>query len=309
MKIVITGGLGFIGSNIIQKLNGEHELIILDNYSTSIISKINGINAIECDITKSANLNKIKISNVDVVLHLAAQSSGPKSIDIPDVDININIMGTLNIINWCISNSVPKIIFASSFVVYGDNKNECVGETDYCYPRSIYALSKMYCERLLEIYGTHHGLNWNIIRHFNVYGPGQDLSRMDQGMISIFMKLMMDQNHIKVKGSLSRFRDFIHIDDVVEAWILCLNDSKYSNQIYNLGTGVKTTINELLNALSIILNKKDKIKIEQGENTPGDILGCYANIDKMREQINFKPKYELLNGLKNMANCANNYIS
>ena len=287
-----------------KRLKNNNEVIIIDNFSNAINQIKNDVDIIECNITDTNSLNKIELSNVDAVLHLAAQSSGPKSIDIPEKDININIIGTLNIINWCIKNKVPKILFASSFVVFGDQAKECLDETDYCFPKSIYALSKLYCERLLDIYACHYGINWNVLRQFNVYGPGQDLSRMDQGMVSIFMKLVMDQDYIGVKGSLERFRDFIYIEDVITGWELCLFDQKYNNQIYNLGSGTKTNIVDLIYALAEIFNKREKITIKQTENTPGDMLGCYANISKISEQLKFQPKFKLLSGLQNMADWA-----
>ena len=304
MKVVITGGCGYIGSKIIEKLKGYNEIIIFDNFSTSVIEKYKNVDIVKCDITDFSNLKKIKISNVDAVLHLAAQSSGPLSIKVPEKDIDININGTLNIIKWCIENNVNKLLFASSFVVYGDHEKEILTETDYCHPKSIYSLSKLYCERLLDIYASHHGVNWSILRQFNVYGPGQDLSRSDQGMVSIFMKMVMDRDYIGVKGSLDRFRDFIHIDDIVSGWIKCLEDNKYRNQIYNLGSGSKTTIKSLIKSLGLIFNKAEVLKFEQVGNTPGDILGCFADISKISNNLGYNPKYDLISGLRNMAQWA-----
>ena len=304
MKIVITGGCGYIGSNIVNRLVDHHEIIIFDNFSSSVDNNKDSVEIINCDLTNADSLSKLKINGVDAVLHLAAQSSGPKSIDIPRKDIDINVIGTLNVIDWCINNDVPKILFASSFVVCGDQDNECINEKIHCTPKSIYALSKLYCERLLDIYASHHGINWNVLRQFNVYGPGQDLTRMDQGMVSIFMKLVMDQNHIGVKGSLDRFRDFIHIDDVVTGWELCLLDKVKRNEIYNLGSGMRTTISQLIDSLASIFNKSNKLSVKQTGDTPGDILGCYADISKISNQLDFKPKYDLKSGLKNMADWA-----
>ena len=113
-------------------------------------------------------------------------------------------------IKWCENNSVYRILFASSFVVYGDNLEQPRAiENDHCNPKSIYALSKYYCERLLEIYAQPRGINWNILRMFNVFGPGQDMSRDDQGMVSIFLKIVKDSDFVGVQGRLDRFRDFI----------------------------------------------------------------------------------------------------
>jgi len=306
IRVVVTGGCGYIGSNIVNKLlSNGYEVSIIDNMMTDIPNKNFDCEIINCDITNQDQLLSIKKKNIDAVLHLAAQSSGPKSIDIPELDININIIGTLNMLKWCQANNVPRIIFASSFVVYGDQQGtEYVRESDYCYPKSVYGISKQYCERLINIYGTHLGIKWNVLRMFNVYGPGQNLSRTDQGMVSIFMNLVKNKNLINVNGSLKRFRDFIHIEDIISGWELCLHDNDHYNQIYNLGSGVKTTISDLLQSLIVVFDKKGEVIIKEVGETPGDILGCFADISKIKNELGYKPKYDLDIGIRNMAEWA-----
>ncbi|MAD48321.1 MAG: hypothetical protein CMQ53_03095 [Gammaproteobacteria bacterium] len=300
MKLVVTGGRGYIGSKIVSNLEKSgHEIIILDNLSTPVESTFSECKFFKTDITRYEDLSKIKLKNVDAVLHLAAQSSGPKSIEIPETDININIIGTLNIIKWCSANEIPRILFASSFVVYGDHEIDVAyNEKMECKPKSIYALSKRYSERMLDIYAEHHQISWNVLRQFNVYGPGQDLKRLDQGMVSIFMNIVMNEESVKVNGSLNRYRDFIHIDDVVSGWELCLKHGK-KNQIYNLGSGKKTTIKNLIEAIKKALNKDIPV-IEEGI-TVGDILGCYANIEKVKNQLGYEPNFDIYDGVKDMA--------
>lgn len=300
MKIAITGGFGFIGSKLANHLLAKnHQLILIDNFSSSVINEMQGAELIKCDITNASDLDKIKINDIDILLHLAAQSSGPKSFEIPHKDIDININGTLNMINWCLMNEVPRIIYASSFVVYGDQENaEILSENSNCYPKSIYALSKYYCENLLKIFGQPKGLNWNVMRMFNVYGPGQDLSRKDQGMVSIFIDALKNNDYFGVQGSLNRFRDFIHIDDVIQGWELSINNTEYVNQIFNLGSGQKILISELIDKILIGLNKAGKTKIEEVGKTEGDIMGCYADISKIRK-IGFDPTIDLQEGINN----------
>lgn len=300
MKLVVTGGRGYIGSRVVNKLlRAGHEVIILDNLSTSVDLEQNSCEFFEADITDYESLSEIKIKDVDAILHLAAQSSGPRSIEIPDIDININITGTLNIIKWCSLNNIPRILFASSFVVYGDHDlNSALNEQAECKPKSIYALSKRYAERLFDIYAEHHQISWNVLRQFNVYGPGQDLSRTDQGMVSIFMKIIMNEESVKVQGSLDRYRDFIHIDDVVSGWELCL-EKGLPNHIYNLGSGQKTTLRDLIEAIKIAMKKN--IPVHEVGSTPGDIMGCYANIDKIRNHLGFNPKFDINKGVLDMA--------
>jgi len=308
MKIVVTGSQGFIGTNICNELIlRNHDLICIDNFFSSIENKnLDSIkDVINCDITKKNNLDKIKIDKIDVLVHLAGQSSGPKSFSVPNLDVDLNIQGTINMIDWCILNKIPRIIFASSFVVYG-NADGIVSEELSPKPQSIYALSKFYCEKLFEIYAQPKGLNWNVLRMFNVYGPGQDLKRTDQGMVSIFLDIIKTKGEIVVKGSLDRFRDFIHIKDVTKAWILCIENDEQNNQIYNLGTGQKTYVRELLNLL-IKINSTKEFNIIEESNTSGDIMGCYANINKIKKDLDFDPQFSLEEGLRNFSQWADNF--
>ena len=299
MKLIITGGFGYIGSNIAKHLISKgHEVIILDYLDKPINDSGPDCASQKCDITILEELESIKVKNVDAVLHLAAQSSGPNSIKIPEKDIQVNILGTLNIIKWCQINNINKILFASSFVVYGDNaKKEKVRENDYCNPKSIYALSKHYCEGLLKIYAKSLGVNWNILRMFNVYGPGQDLSRDDQGMVSIFLQKVISSDFVGVKGRLDRFRDFIYIDDIVEGWELCLLDQNNINQIFNLGSGIKTHLSTIIDIIIKACSKDGDVVVKEICTTPGDIMGSYADISKISKKLGYNPKTDLKTGI------------
>lgn len=302
MKVVITGGTGFIGRNIVRHLASKgHTIFLLTHLSKPLgIEEIN-CKIFKCDISNFKTLQNISIKGIDALIHLAAQSSGPKSFKIPEIDISTNVLGTLNIIKWCNKNKINRILFASSFTVYGDViGKEQLQEEDLCHPNSIYGLSKYTCEQLLKIYGIPLGINWNILRMFNVYGPDQNLSRKDQGMVNIFMNYIRKDNYIPVKGSLNRFRDFIYIDDVVKGWEYCLMNDKNPNKVYNLGSGTKTYIYELIQTLIKAFGKNKDIKIKEINSTPGDIIGCYADISKFYKDFNFKPKFSLDTGIREM---------
>ena len=299
-KIIITGGLGYLGSHLSRRLIKEgFDVIILDNYFTNICKKIEGTKIIKCDITNYKRLKKIKLKNIHAVLHLAAQSSGPKSIEFPDLDVKLNILATVNILKFCKKNKIKKFMFASSFTVYGDpKKSQILKENDLCQPKSLYGISKHTCEEYIKILCKKYFISWNIIRMFNIYGPGQDLSRRDQGIVSIYLSYIKDGNYLPIKGSLSRFRDLIYIDDVVEAWIKCLKNKKGKNEIFNLGSGKKTFIKEIINEIILIYGKIGKIKIKKITPTPGDITGCYANMTKIKKKVNFKPKISFKKGIR-----------
>lgn len=299
MKILITGGMGYIGSNIISRLRKEnHEVTIIDNFSTNITNSHADTEIERADITNYESLKVIaKKGYFDAILHLAAQSSGALSFKEPELDMKVNILGTLNIIRLCEYLEIPRILFASSFTVYGDNpSHEMLNESLSCDPKSIYGIGKLTGEQYLKVYAEKLGINWNALRMFNVYGPGQDLSRKDQGIVSIFLSYVADGNYVPVQGRLDRFRDLVYIDDIVEAWVLCLKNNNCKNQVFNVGSGVKTTIGDLINQIIKIYNKD--VKVEVVGNTPGDIMGCYADISKISSLLGYKPKYDLESGLK-----------
>ena len=299
-KILVTGGFGFIGSRLaIHLTKKKYKVIILEHPNAKEPSNLRKIKTIRVDITDRRKVEKLIVKNVYAILHLAAQSSGPKSFFIPIEDITLNLIGTTNVINLCKKNNIKRIIYASSFVVYGKHKSEKLKETYNCYPESVYATTKHAGELMLKNYAQPHGINWNVIRMYNVYGIGQDISRSDQGLVGIFMNMIKNSSKVEVKGSLSRFRDIINIEDVISGWELCLKKDK-KNEIFNLGTGIKTTFRKLINSLVKISNKEKKIKIYERGKTEGDLKGCVADLTKIKKQLNFKPKVSLQAGLKEM---------
>ena len=309
MKIAVTGGYGFIGSRLVQRLVDEgHELHILDDLSSPVTGAFeqDAVTTHHCDISSGDSLAAIRISGVDLLLHLAAQSSPFVAFDNPQLDVNLNVIGTLNMIDWCRQNEVPRIIFASSFTAYGDQTGcEALHEALYAQPKSVYGQSKLSAESLLRIYAEPHGIAWNALRMFNVYGPGQDLARRDQGMVSIFLGIILEQQHVGVMGSLDRFRDFVYIDDVINGWMCCINNShdQNRNQVFNLGSGSRTTVRELLDAL---INATGRTCVTYSEDgcTPGDILGCYADISNITAALGYEPATSLATGLRTMSEWA-----
>ena len=168
-KILITGGLGFIGTKICEKLIYQnYEVIILDNLLSNTSKKVKNCKLIKADITNFKSLKKIKTQNIDSVIHLAAQSSGPRSFILPEQDINITIIGTINIIKFCKLKNIKKLIFASSFTVYGNPIKSRVNENDQCNPISFYAVSKFACENYIKLLCGKFKIDWTILRLFNV---------------------------------------------------------------------------------------------------------------------------------------------
>lgn len=301
MNIIITGGNGFLGSKLAEKFtHNGHKVIVLDinsksfKYRKDILKKSKFIKA---DITSIKSLNKIKVRKKAILLHCAGQPSAALSFKNPEDDCKKNILGMINIIKFANKNKVKKIIFASTFNVYKENNHSPkLSEKSLCQPKSLLSVSKFSAENYLQVLAPHFKIKWNILRMFNVYGPGQDPKNVNLGMISIFLNMAKKDPNIRLKGSIKRFRDFIYVDDVVEAWHKLALDKKNHNKIYNLGSGTKVTLKTLFKYISKILNKKIIVKIEKG--TPGDFLGCYANIKKIKNELNFIPKVKLKEGIK-----------
>jgi UDP-glucose 4-epimerase len=307
-NIVITGGFGFIGKKLTDHLINNNNVIILEHPDAIKPDSFPDVEVLPFDIL-SEDKNKFPgIENCDALIHLAAQSSGPRSFSIPEIDIKLNVLGTLNTINLCLKNNIEKILFASSFVVYGDHpEKESLDEETCCQPKSVYAGSKLAAEHLLKNYAGQKGIHWNSLRMFNVYGPGQDITKPDQGVVGIFLNMLLKSNTIDIKGSLDRFRDLVFVDDVVAAWSLCLEKGK-KNRAYNVGSGQKITYHELILKIAEILGKKDQLNINQLDGTPGDLMGCFADTRLAKRDFGFDSKVDIQSGLEKMINSVLNSL-
>ncbi len=274
-RILITGVAGFIGSEICKKLLSKNLNIIgVDDLSTGKKTNVpSKIKFFKFDLSNYKNLKKLP--KCDYILHLAGQSSGDVSFDDPDEDLKKNTTSTLNLIKYGIECKAKKIIYASSMSVYGDLKKRKYNENLKTIPKSCYGVSKLASENYLKIFSKK--LNYITFRMFNVYGPGQDLKNLRQGMVSIYLAQAIKRKKIIVKGSLNRVRDFVYIDDVVDIWIKSIYKN-IKNETINLSTGRETSIKELL-----ILIKKliPETKIIKNNSTRGDQLNSVGDSKKL----------------------------
>ncbi len=295
-RVLITGVAGFIGSHLAKRFIHEgYKVFGIDNLSNGKIENVPPeVEFLNIDLSVNSEIEKIPLK-CDIIAHLAGQSSGEISYHEPIIDLNKNTISTLNLIKYGIENKVEKILYASSMSVYGDIKsnNEGVLESQYLLPKSCYGLSKLSSEKYLRIY--ENKIPFVSLRMFNVYGPGQDLNNLKQGMVSIYLAQAIKSSKIIIKGSLSRFRDFIFIDDVVEAWFRAAVFSEVINQEINIGTGIKTTVNDLTKKIFQLTNVFD---YEIHNETPCDQLGIYANISKIRTILKIDEFVSLDDGLK-----------
>tara|TARA_B110000008_G_scaffold277810_1_gene319991 strand:- start:4512 stop:5423 length:912 start_codon:yes stop_codon:yes gene_type:complete len=284
---LVTGAAGFIGSSLAQKLISDgHKVTTIDNLTTGYRNKVpNGVNFIEGDCSDSEIISKLPNDPFDAIFHIAGQSSGEISFDDPIYDIRTNAESTLLLLKFALRNKCSRFIFAGTMSVYGSQDHQPVMEDFICKPESFYGVGKLASEHYMRIY-QNFGIQTTSLRLFNVYGPGQNLTNLRQGMVSIFLAQMLKNKHINVKGSPDRFRDFIHVDDVVKAFIRCIDNNKSYGEIINVGTGIKTSVLNLINIL--ISNQNDKITTEYSGKTSGDINGIYADIGKMQSILGMK---------------------
>ncbi len=283
---------GFIGSHIAKRFLDEGYYIYgIDDLSSGKKTNVpKEVDFINFDLSKQNLKNKID-SKIQYILHLAGQSSGEISFDNPLDDLKKNTISTLNLIDCCKKLKLKKFLYASSMSVYGDHKIQPVKESFELIPNSCYGIGKVASEKYLNTFkNIAPFIN---MRMFNVYGPGQNMLNLKQGMISIYIAQALKQKKIMVKGSLKRFRDFIYIDDVVDIWFkVCF--AKEINFSLNIGSGKKTYVKSVLDILKHELN----VNYTEGKSTPGDQFGIYADTSKLKKILNNFKFTELSIGLK-----------
>jgi UDP-glucose 4-epimerase len=300
-NILVTGGAGFIGSSLARRLILEgHKVYILDNLSTGNLENIpNKAIFIEGDASSQSSYKNLNNKNIDIIFHFSGQSSGEVSFEDPIRDLSDNVSGTLNLCNFMLKENIKNIYYASSVTVYGNEATLPSKEIDMNIEKikSFYAIGKVASENYLRIFSENYGLNAICLRFFTIYGPGQNMNNLKQGMVSIFLKLIMNEDEfIKVKGSLNRFRDLLHIDDLIEICIRLINKDLNGYHIFNIGSGKKTTVKSIISIIMKALNKNIKV-LEEG-STPGDFFGSHADISKIKSTLNYTPKISAETGIK-----------
>lgn len=293
-NILLTGVAGFIGSKIARSLLKQgHSITGIDNLKTGELANIpEGVGFLfgDCADPMIFQENDLLKENFDIIIHFAGQSSGEISFDDPIRDLSDNCISTLNLLQFARKSSCTSFILASSMSVYGNAGSELVAETHVTKPLSMYAVGKLASEHYLRIYQC-YGINSVSLRLFNVYGPGQNMSNLRQGMVSIYMAQALEKEHIVIKGSADRYRDFVYIDDVTRIVDYFVTNEIIGSEIYNVCTGSKTTVAVVIDTIKKSLNK-NSITVEYVESTPGDQFGIVGDHSKltaeMRSHDNFQ---------------------
>jgi len=352
-NILISGGAGFIGSNLTKRLVSKgYNITILDNLSKQIHGKdqiselYNSVKEISTFILGNVCNQedwKKSLKGQDAVIHLAAETGTGQSMYEVSRYNDVNILGTSHLLDFLANNknSVKKMIIASSRSIYGEGKYKCEnhgvvypndriasnmlkgkfdlfcdvcgGELDLMptdenskiHPSSIYGITKQHQEQMILLMGKSLGIPAVALRYQNVYGPGQSLSNPYTGILSIFSTRMLNGNDIDIYEDGEESRDFVFIDDVVEATILALEKEEANHQVFNVGSGEPTTVSQVANSLKSLYNSNINISIS-GSFRLGDIRHNYADLNKIKNLLGFKAKFDFQTGISRFADWVKN---
>lgn len=312
MKVLVTGGAGFIGSNLCEALleNGDN-VICLDNFSTGHIENILPLiekypTTFKLIVGDIRNMNDCRkaVDGVEYVLHEAALGSVPRSIKDPVTTNEVNIGGFLNMIIASRDAGVKRFIFAASSSTYGDSKTLPKVEDVIGKPLSPYAITKYVDELYADVFAKTYGTEYIGLRYFNVFGRRQDPNGAYAAVIPLFVKKFMNHEAPNINGDGEYSRDFTYIDNVIQMNMLALQtqNPEALNQIYNTAYGERTTLNQLVAYLKEYLSEYDpkiaNINATHGPNRAGDIPHSLANVDKARRLLGYDPKFSMRQGLR-----------
>lgn len=296
MKVLVTGGAGFIGSHLVDRLIQEgHEVVVVDNLSTGKRRNLNrAARFFKIDI-QSWRLERVfRNERPNVVMHLAAQMDVRKSVEDPVFDAQVNVLGTLNVLQQAVRHGVRKVVFSSSGgAIYGEQETYPAPESHVTRPLSPYGISKLCGEQYLSYYQRVSGLQVVSLRYANVYGPRQDPDG-EAGVVAIFIQKLLNNEQAIVNGNGRQTRDFVYVEDVVEANLAVMGQE--TQGIYNVGTGEETSINDVLRML--VGHTNSTCKELHGPSKHGEQVRSVVDASKIRQELSWEPRTELSEGLK-----------
>jgi len=297
-RVLITGGAGFIGSNIAQSLHGDNEIIVLDDLTTGKRKNLEGLDVelVEGSI-RDADKVRGAMEGVDYVFHHAAIASVPRSVDDPISSNQVNVCGTLRVLMEARDAKVSKVVFASSSASYGAAPSEIKREQALPAPLSPYAVTKLTGEMYCRNFWLNYRLPTCSLRYFNVYGPRQDPSSDYAAVIPRFITAAMAGRPLTIFGDGEQTRDFVFVKDVVQANILAATDEEHHGEVFNVASQEKVTINQLAAQVLRSLGLKEEGNIVHQGERKGDVKHSLADIGKARSMLGYSPAYGLNEGL------------
>lgn len=299
--ILVTGGAGAIGSNLVNQLSEipSRRVTVLDNLSSGHVENIimrKNVRFIQGSVESDEDLRQAISESTDVVFHLAANFANQNSVDFPQRDLQVNGMGTLKILLHSVENKVKKFIYTSSSCVYGD-RNEPLDEK--CQEYSLdtpYAITKLLGERYVRFFTQHHGLNAVTLRYFNVYGPNEYPGKYRNVIANFFVKAMRNED-IVITGTGEETRDFNFVNDSVRATILASENDAAIGKVINVASGRETTINDLVKLILRIADSKSNVVYRERRNWDS-VTRRVASVEVAKEVLGYQPEVALEAGLR-----------
>ena len=303
-RALVTGGAGFIGSHMIDRLLADgYEVTTIDNLSTGSRKNVpDGARLIVGDVSDREQLAPAFDPVPDVVFHIAGQASTIRSFNDPFDDIRVNVHGTVNTVLECIDKKVPRLLFASSMTCYGHPETLPVDENTPLLPVSYYGITKLAAERYVHATADRNDLDFDFsvtsFRMFNVYGPRQSLDNPYQGVVAIFISNVMRNETCVIHSDGEQSRDFVCIHDVVDAWMLARDKPEASGLVFNLGTGTRKSVNQLVDAvMGAFGSDREKSPVHYQPVRPGDQRHMEADVSKAKSILGWDPKVGFEQGM------------
>lgn len=298
---LVTGGAGFVGSYLSKELiRLDWRVVVADDLSNGKKENLTKeMEFIMVDLASDEFSKKLSEYSFDIVIHCAAQASNAISFKDPRRDFLSNQVGSLNVLDLCVAKKVKHCVLASTMSVYGQPKQMPTKEISACYPNAFYAVHKLATEHYFRIYAELYGLKYTCFRLYTTYGHGQNLNNRDQGLLSIYLSYIINDEKLIVKGSKDRTRDIIHVSDVVDAIIKSLNNPKAFGKTYNLGTGRSLKIEKIVELLTTGLGyKKGEYPVVYQDKTLGDPFDTLADIKAAKDDLGWEPKIMAEEGIR-----------
>lgn len=296
-NILVTGGAGFVGSHIVDRLSSQNNVIVLDNLFTGLLSNLekskDRVKFVKGDVLDKALLKDL-VADIDYIFHLAANVGNIRSIKDPYFDMDANIKGTLNLLEACRGSHIKRLVYAGSAACYGEAKYLPIDEDHPLNPESPYAVSKMAAEKYCLAYHKVHGIPTAVVRFFNIYGPRQDTSQYANA-IPIFLDKFKNGESITVYGDGEQTRDFIFVGDIVTGNLLAATEPAAVGGIFNIATGKGTSINQLVDSIRKVSGIQGKVTYLPAR--AGEVKHSRADIKKASKILGYHPQTNLKDGL------------
>ncbi|MDP6775145.1 MAG: SDR family oxidoreductase [Candidatus Latescibacteria bacterium] len=300
MRCLVTGGAGFIGHNLIRALLDEgHTVRVLDNLSTGKRDNLgpfqDRIELIEGDL-RSYHIVHEAVRNIDVVFHQGALPSVPRSVKDPITTNQVNVEGTLNLLDAAQDTGVRRVVYASSSSIYGENDRLPKKEDMTPQPISPYAVAKLAGEKYCQVFTRTYGLETVCLRYFNVFGPGQDPQSEYSAVIPLFITAFLEGRQITVHGDGEQSRDFTYVDNVVNANLLAAEAKDAPGEVFNVACGDRISLNQMLDHLRTFTEVD--VDVVYGDSRPGDVKHSMADIEGARKILGYEPLVSVAEGLR-----------